>query len=73
MNWKDTVMSDGEIRNFIDTNPVREFSVEEVANDVMGRYIGFVDNEKLQKLANTQAEISFKAGIREVVEWILAH
>ena len=50
------LLDNDEIRNFVDTVPVQEFTFAEVACDVTGRWIGFVDNRKLQKLAKAQAK-----------------
>jgi len=57
MEAKDTVMSDKQVSIILESIPSE-----------LGVARGLVEAQ--EKLTQSQAEISFKAGIREVVEWI---
>ena len=65
MEAKDTVMSDEEIRKLC-IKHYTELWNKEAAEEIGEKITLQFSN----KLAKAQAEISFKAGIREVVEWI---
>jgi len=62
VNWKDTVMDYEQKKSHGGYNPL-------VQAYVTGIDIAFIQ----QSLCEAQAEISFKAGLREVVEWIKEH
>lgn len=64
MEAKDTVMS-GE--------KIEEAMTVEVNHLPLQRHAVFDGLSRYKLVAKAQAEISFKAGIREVVEFVLAH
>ena len=57
-NWRDTVMSDKEIEDIME-----KAGRDKASNIQMGA----------EWVAKTQAELSFKMGMREVIEWINTH
>ena len=59
MDWKETVMKESDCPYQPDGG-----------KDELWADLGAVYHEKFMQGARNQAEISFKAGIREVVEWI---